>query len=101
MVASPTPLTCQSLAGSPGNVFSQAITLVTGGPQGLPAAAAGAGNTTGITQVAANNASTSTMRLNCSDRVRRGWVPPTSVTASTSRATTTTRTPGDNRPPRT
>ncbi len=40
MVESPAPLTCQSLAGSPGCVFSQAITLTTGGPHG-PAAAAG------------------------------------------------------------
>ena len=40
IVESPAPLTCQSLAGSPGSVFSQAITLTTGGPQG-PAAAAG------------------------------------------------------------
>ena len=40
IVESPAPLTCQSLAGSPGNEFSQAITLTTGGPQG-PAAAAG------------------------------------------------------------
>src|SRR5690349_13116779 len=39
IVASPAPLTCQSLAGSPGCVFSQAITLVTGGPQGLAAPA--------------------------------------------------------------
>ena len=40
IVESPAPLTCQSLGGSPGSVFSQAITLVTGGPHG-PAAAAG------------------------------------------------------------
>src|SRR5215471_1964947 len=40
IVESPAPLTCQSLGGSPGLVFSQAITLVTGGPHG-PAAAAG------------------------------------------------------------
>ena len=40
IVESPAPLTCQSLGGSPGSVFSHAITLVTGGPQG-PAAAAG------------------------------------------------------------
>src|SRR5215467_629397 len=40
IVESPAPLTCQSLGGSPGNVFSHAITLVTGGPHG-PAAAAG------------------------------------------------------------
>ena len=40
MVESPEPLTCQSLVGSPGCVFSQAITLTTGGPHG-PAAAAG------------------------------------------------------------
>src|SRR5262252_6374992 len=40
IVESPAPLTCQSLGGSPGCVFSQAITLVTGGPHG-PAAAAG------------------------------------------------------------
>lgn len=31
---SPAPFTCQSLGGSPGSVFSQAITLVTGGPHG-------------------------------------------------------------------
>jgi len=37
---SPAPLTCQSLGESPGNEFSQAITLTTGGPQG-PSAAAG------------------------------------------------------------
>src|SRR5579859_4036643 len=40
IVESPMPLTCQSLGASPGKVFSQAITLVTGGPHG-PAAAAG------------------------------------------------------------
>src|SRR5215813_13940615 len=40
IVESPAPLTCQSLGGSPGNVFSHAITLVTGGPHG-PAALAG------------------------------------------------------------
>ena len=40
IVESPAPLTCQSLGGSPGKVFSQAITLTTGGPHG-PAAAAG------------------------------------------------------------
>src|ERR1700722_14667246 len=40
MVESPAPLTCQSLVGSPGRLFSQAITLTTGGPHG-PAAAAG------------------------------------------------------------
>src|ERR1700680_2215216 len=40
IVESPAPLTCQSLVGSPVKVFSQAITLTTGGPQG-PAAAAG------------------------------------------------------------
>ena len=39
IVESPAPLTCQSLGGSPGNVFSQAITLVTGGPHGSAAAA--------------------------------------------------------------
>src|SRR5215471_18595436 len=38
IVGFPAPLTCQSLGGSPGSVFSQAITLVTGGPHG-PAAA--------------------------------------------------------------
>src|SRR5579864_6894155 len=40
IVVSPAPLTCQSLVGSPGCVFSHAITLVTGGPHG-PAALAG------------------------------------------------------------
>src|SRR6516162_7876649 len=40
IVVSPWPLTCQSLGGSPGCVFSHAITLVTGGPHG-PAAFAG------------------------------------------------------------
>src|SRR5690242_1494450 len=40
IVESPAPLTCQSLGGSPGKEFSQAITLTTGGPHG-PAAAAG------------------------------------------------------------
>src|SRR5215467_1297826 len=40
IVESPAPLTCQSPGGSPGLVFSHAITLVTGGPHG-PAAAAG------------------------------------------------------------
>jgi hypothetical protein len=39
IVESPAPFGCQSLGGSPGKVFSQAITLVTGGPQGLAAAA--------------------------------------------------------------
>src|SRR5262249_61253360 len=40
IVESPAPLTSQSPGGSPGLVFSHAITLVTGGPHG-PAAAAG------------------------------------------------------------
>jgi len=31
---SPAPFTCQLLGGSPGSVFSQAITLVTDGPHG-------------------------------------------------------------------
>ena len=39
IVESPAPLTCQSLGGSPGKVFSQAITLTTGGPHGSAAAA--------------------------------------------------------------
>ena len=39
IVESPIPFTFQSLGGSPGCVFSQAITLVTGGPHGLAAAA--------------------------------------------------------------
>ena len=39
IVESPAPLTCQSLGASPGKVFSHAITLVTGGPHGLAAAA--------------------------------------------------------------
>ena len=39
MVESPAPLTCQSLGGSPGEVFSQAITLTTGGPHGFAALA--------------------------------------------------------------
>src|ERR1700704_7131030 len=38
-VWSPAPATSQSLWGSPDAVFSQAITLTTGGPQGLAAAA--------------------------------------------------------------
>src|SRR5437899_1869879 len=38
IVESPAPATSQSLSGSPVRVFSQAITLTTGGPQGLPAA---------------------------------------------------------------
>src|SRR4249919_1440307 len=42
IVESPAPLTCQSLGGSPGSVFSQAITLVTGGPHGPAALAGGA-----------------------------------------------------------
>src|SRR5215472_4142032 len=37
---SPAPFTCQSLGGSPGNVFSHAITLTTGGPHGPAARAA-------------------------------------------------------------
>src|SRR6266516_6006255 len=39
IVESPAPLTCQSLGGSPAKVFSQAITLTTGGPHGSAAAA--------------------------------------------------------------
>src|SRR5215813_5714811 len=34
IAASPAPLTCQSPGASPGNVFSQAMTLVIGGPHG-------------------------------------------------------------------
>jgi hypothetical protein len=41
MLASPDPATSQSLGGSPGRLFSQAMTLATGGPHGLAAAAAG------------------------------------------------------------
>src|SRR3954452_20939465 len=41
IVWSPAPVICQSLVGSPCSVFSHAITLTTGGPQG-PAAEAGA-----------------------------------------------------------
>ena len=40
IVADPAPAICQSLAGVPGRVFSQAIAFTTGGPHG-PAAAAG------------------------------------------------------------
>ena len=42
IVESPAPLTCQSLGAVPGRVFSQAITLVTGGPHGPAALAGGA-----------------------------------------------------------
>src|SRR2546430_12773266 len=38
---SPAPLTIQSLSGSPTLVFSHAMRLTTGGPQGFPAAADG------------------------------------------------------------
>src|SRR2546421_2333876 len=44
-VLSPASGTFQSPSGSPGWAFSQAITLVTGGPHGLAAAAARAGGT--------------------------------------------------------
>src|SRR5919197_1824540 len=48
---SPAPFTCQSLGGSPGSVFSQAITLVTGGPHGpLCARTLSAGRTVSITR---------------------------------------------------
>src|SRR4051812_35888126 len=40
IVESPEPLTCQSLGGSPGRLFSQAMTL-TGGSQGPAATACG------------------------------------------------------------
>jgi hypothetical protein len=46
IVESPAPLTCQSLGESPVKVFSHAITLVTGGPHGLAAAARPAPTTT-------------------------------------------------------
>src|SRR5260370_27120595 len=46
IVWSPAPLTCQSLGGSPGKVFSQAITLITGGPH-RPAARTGRNENTG------------------------------------------------------
>src|ERR1035437_1614026 len=39
MDGSPAPLTFQSLGASPASVFSQAITLTTGGPHGLAATA--------------------------------------------------------------
>ena len=48
IAGSPAPLTCQSLAGSPVCVFSHAITLVTGGPHGLAAAAGRAPTTESI-----------------------------------------------------
>src|SRR6476646_5128667 len=41
MVWSPAPFTCQSAGGSPGFVFSHAITLITGGPHGPAAVADG------------------------------------------------------------
>ena len=39
IVVDPEPVICQSLVGSPVWVFSHAITLTTGGPQGSAAAA--------------------------------------------------------------
>src|SRR5579863_7215399 len=39
IIGSPAPLTRQSLGGSPGKEFWQAITFTTGGPHGLAAAA--------------------------------------------------------------
>ena len=44
--------TCQLLGGAPGRLFSHAITLATGGPHGLPAAAAADDNVTGTTPTA-------------------------------------------------
>src|SRR4051794_33836794 len=41
IVVDPAPVTCQVLGASPGLLFSQAMTLVTGGPQGSAARAAG------------------------------------------------------------
>ncbi len=61
IVWSPAPLTCQSLVGSPGSVFSQAITLTTGGPHG-PAAAAGRAATTESRAVADASMSVRTVR---------------------------------------
>src|SRR6476646_11366938 len=69
MVESPAPLTCQSLAGSPARVFSQAITLVTGGPQG-PAAAAGTAKAVGSAPIARSRSATVTMA--------RTWLPEAS-----------------------
>lgn len=34
LVGAPLPVICQSLVGSPGKLFSHAMTLTTGGPQG-------------------------------------------------------------------
>src|SRR5215471_10453622 len=61
IVESPGPFTCQSLRGSPGNEFSQAITLVTGGPHG-PAAAAGRAEVTESRAVSTMSASRKAMR---------------------------------------
>jgi hypothetical protein len=44
IVESPAPLTCQALGAVPGREFSQAMTLVTGGPHGPAALAGGALN---------------------------------------------------------
>src|ERR1035437_3561099 len=48
MDGSPAPLTFQSLGASPASVFSQAITLTTGGPHGLAATAGFTQRTDGV-----------------------------------------------------
>src|SRR5215472_5442800 len=67
---SPSPVTCQSLGGSPGSEFSQAITLVTGGPHG-PAAKAGRAVTTDSRAASTMSASGIAMRRFPARRERR------------------------------
>src|SRR3954447_3255101 len=76
IVWSPAPVICQSLVGSPCAVFSQAITLTTGGPQG-PAAEAAVLVTRGTSTVATSATAASAAmrrgrcRLTRKRRVRR------------------------------
>src|SRR5262249_32669876 len=79
IVESPAPLTCQSPGGSPGLVFSHAITLVTGGPHG-PAAAAGRASTRGIRLRSTARAKALTERRPI---VRREETPVTDISAPT------------------
>src|SRR5215472_13456845 len=64
---SPSPLTCQSLGGSPGSEFSQAITLVTGGAPG-PAADAGRAEITESRAASTISASRKAMRRSLAGR---------------------------------
>src|SRR5689334_17726631 len=76
IAGSPAPLTCQSLAGSPGSVFSQAITLVTGGPHGSAAAGRALASESTLRSAASTKPMSKRRPI-----VRRGESPVTDISA--------------------